>query len=257
MVYSPTAGATAPGAPTGVSATAGNGSASVSWTAPGNGGSAITSYTVTPYIGSAAQTPVTVSGSPPATSAHGDRADQWHELHVHGVGDQRGGHRAGVVAVERGDSGPAAVGDGCDAGSGATGVAVSVAPSATFSQAVTPSTVSFTVKDSAGNNVAGSVSFNAADTVATFTPNSSLAAGITYTATVSGAQNASGMPMSGPYLVEFHHRRGRSARAASGRTARRPARSSPRIRTRRRSGVTVQGRQQRVYHRGAVLQGAP
>ena len=44
---------TAPGAPTGVTATAGNGSASVSWTAPSsNGGSAITSYTVTPYIGS-------------------------------------------------------------------------------------------------------------------------------------------------------------------------------------------------------------
>ena len=60
----------APGAPTGVTATAGNGSAAVSWTAPStNGGSAITSYTVTPYIGSAAQTPTTVTGSPPATSA--------------------------------------------------------------------------------------------------------------------------------------------------------------------------------------------
>jgi hypothetical protein len=60
---------TAPGAPTGVTATAGNGSATVSWTAPSsNGGSTITSYTVTPYIGSTAQTPVTVTGSPPATS---------------------------------------------------------------------------------------------------------------------------------------------------------------------------------------------
>ena len=60
---------TVPGAPTGVTATAGNGSATVSWTAPcSNGGSAITSYTVTPYIGSTAQTPVTVTGSPPATS---------------------------------------------------------------------------------------------------------------------------------------------------------------------------------------------
>ena len=39
--------------------------------------------------------------------------------------------------------------------SGATGVAVSVAPSATFSQPVTPGTVSFTVKDSGGNSVAG------------------------------------------------------------------------------------------------------
>ena len=60
---------TAPGAPTGVTASAGNGSATVNWTAPAsNGGSTITSYTVTPYIGSTAQTPVTVTGNPPATS---------------------------------------------------------------------------------------------------------------------------------------------------------------------------------------------
>jgi hypothetical protein len=60
---------TAPGAPTGVTATPGNGSANASWTAPASdGGSAITSYTVTPFIGSAAQSPVTVTGNPPATS---------------------------------------------------------------------------------------------------------------------------------------------------------------------------------------------
>ncbi len=88
-------------------------------------------------------------------------------------------------------------------GSGATGVAVSVAPSATFSQPVTPGTVSFTVKDSGGNSVAGTVSFNAADTVATFTPTSSLAGSTTYTATVSGAQNASGTPMSRPFSWSF------------------------------------------------------
>jgi len=60
---------TAPAAPTGVSAVAGNQSAVVSWTAPSNGGSPITSYTVTPYVGATAQTSTTVSGSPPATSA--------------------------------------------------------------------------------------------------------------------------------------------------------------------------------------------
>jgi hypothetical protein len=60
---------TAPGAPAGVSATAGNASATVSWTAPSTGGSPITGYTVTPYVGSAAQTPTTITGSPPATNA--------------------------------------------------------------------------------------------------------------------------------------------------------------------------------------------
>ena len=80
---------------------------------------------------------------------------------------------------------------------------MSVAPTATFSQPVTPGTVSFTVKNSGGNSVAGSVSFNAADTVATFTPSSSLAGSTTYTATVSGAQNASGTPMSSPFSWSF------------------------------------------------------
>ena len=61
--------ATAPDAPTAVSATAGDASAIVSWAAPQDNGSPITSYTVTPFIGSAAQTATTVSGAPPATTA--------------------------------------------------------------------------------------------------------------------------------------------------------------------------------------------
>ena len=59
----------APGAPTAVTATAGNTSATVSWTAPAsNGGSRITSYTVTPYIGTTAQPTRTVTGTPPVTT---------------------------------------------------------------------------------------------------------------------------------------------------------------------------------------------
>ena len=54
-----------PAAPTGVTATTGNGSATVSWTPPPG---TVTSYTVTPFAGTTAGTPVTVSGSPPATS---------------------------------------------------------------------------------------------------------------------------------------------------------------------------------------------
>jgi hypothetical protein len=58
-----------PGAPTNVIATAGDTQATVSWTAPSNSGSPITNYTITPYIGTTAQTPTTLTGSPPATIA--------------------------------------------------------------------------------------------------------------------------------------------------------------------------------------------
>ena len=54
----------------------------------------------------------------------------------------------------------------------------------------------------------GTVSFNAGNTVATFTPTSSLAASTTYTATVSGATNTTGQTMASSVHVGLHHRRG-------------------------------------------------
>ncbi len=60
---------TAPEAPTAVTATAGNATATVKWTASGNGGSQILSYTVTPYAGAEALPATTVQGTPPATTA--------------------------------------------------------------------------------------------------------------------------------------------------------------------------------------------
>jgi Fibronectin type III domain len=55
----PSAIPTAPSAPAGVTATPGNGSATVSWSAPSsNGGSAITGYRITPYMNGTAQTPI-------------------------------------------------------------------------------------------------------------------------------------------------------------------------------------------------------
>lgn len=56
--------ATPPGAPTAVNATAGNAQATVSWTAPLSGGSAITGYVVTPYVGNTPGTPANPSASP-------------------------------------------------------------------------------------------------------------------------------------------------------------------------------------------------
>src|SRR5262249_59553291 len=53
-----------PDAPTGVAGTPGNASVALTWTAPGsNGGSPITSYRVTPYIGATAQTPITTGSN--------------------------------------------------------------------------------------------------------------------------------------------------------------------------------------------------
>ena len=53
--------------PTSTAAAGGRTSANVTWTAPATGG-APTSYKITPYIGATAQTPTTVTGTPPATT---------------------------------------------------------------------------------------------------------------------------------------------------------------------------------------------
>jgi hypothetical protein len=98
---------------------------------------------------------------------------------------------------------PAPTVTGVTPASGSTGVSVSVLPTVTFSEAVVPSSVSFSLKDSSGASVAGTVSFNSGDTVATFTPSGPLASSMTYTATVSGAQNSNGTPMSGSYSWSF------------------------------------------------------
>ena len=66
-VFAPTF--TNPPGPVGnVSATAANASANITWSAP-TSGDPVTTYTVTPYIGSAAQTTTTVTGYPAPTSA--------------------------------------------------------------------------------------------------------------------------------------------------------------------------------------------
>jgi len=195
---------TLPGAPTAVTATAGNGSATVNWTAPSSdGGSTITKYTVTPFIGSTAQTPVTVTGSPPATSTTvpgltNGTSYTFTVTATNAVGDGPASSPSNAVTPN-----VAPTVTSVTPSSGATGVSASVAPTATFSQAVVPNTVSFTLQDSGGNQVAGTVSFNTGNTVATFTPTNSLAASTTYTATVSGAQNASGTPMSSPFIWNF------------------------------------------------------
>jgi hypothetical protein len=68
VLFAPEPPPTIPGAPSGATATAGLGSATVKWVAPTTG-SKPTGYTVTPYIGTAAQTATTVNGNPAPTEA--------------------------------------------------------------------------------------------------------------------------------------------------------------------------------------------
>ncbi len=87
----------------------------------------------------------------------------------------------------------------------ATGVAVAVAPTITFNKAMDPATLiganiqMFAALDvGAQTPIAGVVSVNAAGTVATFTPNSSLSGSTAYNIIVSsGCKSASGVAFAG------------------------------------------------------------
>ena len=87
-------------------------------------------------------------------------------------------------------------------------VVTGTAVTATFSQPMDPATVNsltFTVKETNGNNVPGTVVMDEANTVATFTPTSSaLNPNTSYTATVTMvAKNAGGVAMANPIAWGF------------------------------------------------------
>lgn len=90
---------------------------------------------------------------------------------------------------------------------GATGVAPSTAPSATFNEPVDNSTTNptnVTLKVTAtGAAVAGQISYNASTRTVTYTPSLLLTQGTSYTFTVNGIKDASGNVMTVPYVVTF------------------------------------------------------
>jgi hypothetical protein len=79
---------------------------------------------------------------------------------------------------------------------GASGVAVSTPITAAFSEPVTSSTITMTLKNSSNATVPSTVSYNAGTQTATLAPNSALAYSSGYTVSVSGAQDPSGNTMS-------------------------------------------------------------
>lgn len=89
---------------------------------------------------------------------------------------------------------------------GATGVLLTASITATFSKAMDSSTINsstFTVK-AGGTNVNGTVNYNSATKIVTFTPSSTLSKGITYTVTVSdGCKDLVGNAMASTYTWTF------------------------------------------------------
>ena len=92
---------------------------------------------------------------------------------------------------------------------GATTVALNTAITATFSKPMNPSTInaaSFVVAGAGGASVAGTVTYAAAGSVATFTPSASLAYGVVYTATITTAatdQASPANPLAANYVWTF------------------------------------------------------
>ena len=85
---------------------------------------------------------------------------------------------------------------------GTTDVASGNPVTATFSEAVNPSTISFTLTDAAGNAVPGTVRYDPSSLTATLTPSAPLSALTTYTASVS-ASDALGVAMASPDTWSF------------------------------------------------------
>ncbi len=85
---------------------------------------------------------------------------------------------------------------------GATGVATSVVPTATFSEAVQSGTIGFTLAIGS-TPVAGTTSYNASTNTASFTPAATLTASTTYTATISGVRDTAGNLIAAPVSWSF------------------------------------------------------
>ena len=94
-------------------------------------------------------------------------------------------HRGGASAPTASSLSPA---------SNATAVVVASNVTATFSEAVIPSTISFVLK-TGSTTVSSTVTYDVASRVVTLDPNSNLSPGTIYTATLSGAQDLSGNTM--------------------------------------------------------------
>jgi subtilisin family serine protease len=86
---------------------------------------------------------------------------------------------------------------------GATSVAPNATVKATFNESVVASSISFVLKDAAGNPVTATIAYDDPSQTVTLTPSKALANSTTYTATISGAKDAAGNGMPNPVSWSF------------------------------------------------------
>ncbi len=84
-----------------------------------------------------------------------------------------------------------------------TGASTLTSVSASFSEAIQPATVSFTLTGPSGNSVPGVVSYDPTTNTASFTPNAPLATSTQYTATISGVTDYFGNELAAPAIWSF------------------------------------------------------
>lgn len=189
--------ATAPGAPTIGTATAGNASATLTWTAPAsNGGSAITGYTVRAFAGTVLARTQAVTGNVGTVVVTGltnGTAYTFDVAAVNAVGTS--GFSARTAAVTPRTEFVVPTVTARTPASGAFSVSQTANLTATFSEAVTGvSGTTFQLR--LGTTlVPAVVSYNALTRVATLNPSVTLTADRVYTATLSGIRDLAGNTM--------------------------------------------------------------
>ena len=136
---------------------------------------------------------------------------------------------------------------------GAANVSTITPVSVTFSEAIQPSTISFTLTDASGNPVSGSLSYDATSNTATFTPNTPLSTSTQYTATISGATDYYDNTLATPVTWSFTTSATPTYTLFSNATI--PSIPSVNDPNAQRAGREVRVGRARLRHRHPVLQG--
>ena len=189
---------TAPGAPTIGTASAGSGSATLTWTAPAsNGGSAITGYSVRVFAGTVLARTQAVAGnvgSAVITGLTNGTAYTFDVAAINTAGTGAASARSAAVTPTAGDTVAPTLTARTPAVDGRS-VSTTANLSATFSEPVTGVTGSNFVLRRGATVITAVVSYNAATRVATLNPSVTLRTDQRYTVTLSGVQDAAGNTM--------------------------------------------------------------